>query len=151
MSHPTEPFETQNVKDDDGKVIDDFLIETDSPPDLKELNEPILVKALREPAHITRMFSGDQILDPSWTRTLLLPADANRSSVVVYVNSPTAVATDGVRIGDDPGTILTSGKVLHNQTIELHHNGPVYVIACGAGANGSASAAVSIQYWSITE
>ncbi len=151
MSSPMEPFESQNVHDDDGKTIDDFFIETDSPPDMAEAQEPILVKHLREPAPITRLFSGDVTIDPTWQPWQLLPADANRRKVVVYVNSPTAVLTDGVRISDDPGLIRTAGKVLHNQTIEMNHTGPVWIIPCGAAANGAASANITFQYWSITE
>lgn len=152
MSHPTEPFETQNVRDDDGSVIDAFFIETDSPPDMKELNEPILVKALREPAPMTRIFSGDWSIDPTWNPIQVLPADATRKSFILYVYSPTAVATDGVRIGDDLGMIRTAGKVLHNGTIDLsNHTGAIYVLPCGAAANGAASAVVNFQYWSVTE
>lgn len=151
MSHPTEPFETQNVRDDDGSVIDSFFIETDSPPDIRELNEPILVKALRDPAPMTRIFSGDQTVSPTMDPIQILPADAKRVKFTLFVYSPSAVATDGVRISDDLGMIRTAGKVLHNGTIDLPHTGPIYVYPCGAGANGAASAVVSFQYWSVTE
>src|SRR4051812_47902597 len=43
MSHPTEPFETQDKHDDDGAVIDSFFIEVDNAPDLKAAEEPIPV------------------------------------------------------------------------------------------------------------
>jgi hypothetical protein len=150
MSLLPEPFETQNVRDDDGSIIDSFLIETDSPPDLKELNEPIIVKALREPAPITRLFTTSQLLEPTWEPFPILPADANRTSLILFVYSATEVATDGVRFSDDPGTVRSAGRVLHNCTIDLsRHTGPLWVIPCGNG--GPASASVTVEYWSVTE
>jgi hypothetical protein len=151
VSHPTEIFETQNVRDDDGEVIDSFFKEVDNPPDLKELQSPIVVKALIEPKPITRFISGEVIIAPSWTVIQLLPADANRKNFTLKVYSPTAVATDGIRMSDENGNILTSGKILHGDDIStFEHTGPVYVIGCGNGTNGAASAPVSLNFWSIT-
>lgn len=153
MSAPMEPFESQNKTDDDGAVIDSFFIETDAPPKLSDATEPILVKALQEPRKITRLISKDETISPSWLEPyLVLPADANRKSLNILVYSPTAVATDGVRFSDEPGNIRTGGKILHGDTVPFtDHTGPVYAIACGAGANGVASAPVSLEIWSVTE
>lgn len=151
VSQPMEPFESQNVNDDDGQVIDSFFIATDAPPKMEDATQPIVVSGLREPDPITRLFSGDMVLAADWEPVLLLPADKNRKSLNVYVYSPSSVATDGMRFSDDKGNIRTSGKILHNGTVDLGaHTGPVYVLPTGAGAGGSASAPVSIQYWSVT-
>jgi hypothetical protein len=153
MSSPMQMFESQNKSDDDGAVIDSLLIETDAPPNLKDATEPIVVRALESPKKITRIISKDVYLDPAWVQPdLLLPADANRKSLNILVYSPTAVLTDGVRFSDEPGNIRTSGKIQHGDTIQFtDHTGPMYVLACGAGANGVASAAVSVEVWSVTE
>lgn len=152
MSMPVEMFGTQDLKDDDGEVIDSLFIETDAPPDIKQATQPILVKELIEPRKITRLLSGDITIDPSWTVSMLLPADANRQELKIRVYSPTSVATDGVRFSDDRGNILSSGKVLHGGTSPFeNHTGPVYYIACGNAANGAASAPVSLEYWAVTE
>lgn len=149
MSHPMEPFESQNKSDDDGPVIDSLFIETDDMPDLAEAQEPILVRFKETPAKETRIFSGDLTLGTDWDVVQILPADVGRKSLNIYVYSPTAVAVDGVRISDDPGMVRTAGKVLHSGTIDLgSHTGPVYVFP--VGANGAPSAAVSIQYWSVS-
>lgn len=152
MSQP-EPFETQNLRDDDAKVIDDFFIETDSPPDLSLLNMPIVVKQLKDPPRVTRMLSSELILDPAaqQTPTQLLTADMNREYLFLRVESSNATATDGIRFSDDQGTVKTGGKVLHGKTLQMDpHTGPIYVWTCGAGANGVASAAVSVSYWAVT-
>jgi hypothetical protein len=153
MSSPVEMFGTQNLKDDDGQVIDTFLIETDAPPKLADATESITVKELDVPRKITRIISRDQVLDPAWvSATLLLPADANRKSLTVAVFSPTAVATDGIRFSDDIGNLPSSAKLLHNNNIALtEHTGPLYAFTCGNGTGGVASAVINVEVWSVTE
>lgn len=152
MSAPMEPFESQDKRDDDGAVIDSLFIETDAPPDPAKAPQPIVVKALKELPTITRMISGDITVSPDWTATLLLPSDANRKSITIRVYSPTAVLTDGVRFSDERGNILSSGKLLHNSdSVFDNHTGAIWYIACGAAADGKASAPVSLEYWSVTE
>ncbi len=146
-----EPFESQDKKDDDGPVLDSLFVEVDDMPDLKELNEPILVRALQEPAKETRILSGDMTLGTDWSPQLLLPADVHRKSLNVYVYSPSAVATDGIRFSDDRGMIATAGKILHNGTIDFGaHTGPLYIQGCAVAAL-TPSAPISVQYWSVTE
>lgn len=152
MSHPYEVFGSQDVKDDDGQVIDSFFVETDSPPDVKGAIEPISIPALPEPKKTTRLLTGDITVSEAWTAVQLLPADANRKGINIKVYSPTSVATDGVRFSDEPGNILQAGKILHGGSTTFdYHTGPLYYITCGGGANGRASAPVSLEYWSVTE
>lgn len=151
MSSPFEPFGSQDLKDDDGPVIDSLFKETDAPPNLKDATEPIVVRALKEPAKITRLISREFVAAIDWTVFQILPADANRESLVIRVYSPTQVATDGFRFSDDSGNVITSAKILHSDdTTFIGHTGPIYAIPCGAGANGIASAPVALQVWAVT-
>ncbi len=152
MSQPTEIFETQNVHDDDGQVIDSFLIETDAPPPIEDAKEPIMVVALPQPKIPTRLMTGEYTVDSAWDAVMILPADQNRKNLNLYVFSPTSIATDGIRFSDDKGTLVTGGKLLHNNTLTLNeYTGPLYVKSAGNGANGASSAPVSIEFWAVTE
>lgn len=150
MSQPTEIFETQNVRDDDGQVIDSFLIETDAPPPIEEAREPIVVRALPQPKVPSRLMTGEITLNNTWDVVEIFPADINRRSVNIYVYSPTSVATDGIRFSDDRGTIATGGMLLHNNTLTLGaYTGKLYISA--SSTTGTASAPIRFAYWSITE
>jgi hypothetical protein len=152
MSQP-EPFETQNKSDDDGQVIDSFFIETDSPPDLKQLQDPILVKQLVDPKPFTRIISGERTIDPTagWAPQVLLNSDINRQYLFIRVESLSAVATDGMRVGDDPGMISSAGIVAHGKTIQMDpHTGPLYATPAALTASGVASGKVSISWWAVT-
>jgi hypothetical protein len=152
VSAPFEPFGSQDKNDDDAAVIDSFFIETDAPPDIKQAMEYEPQEALKPPPVITRLLTGDITVSPDWTATLLLPSDAKRKSITIRIYSPTAIATDGVRFSDERGNILTSGKLLHNSdSVFTNHTGALWYIACGAAADGKASAPVSLEYWSVTE
>ena len=152
MSQP-QPFETQDVRDDDAQVLDSLFIETDAPPDLSTVNMPILVKQLKDPPRTTRMLSKELVVDPAWVNPVQLwVPDANRKYLIIRVESPTGVATDGIRISDDMGTVKTAGKVLAGKEIHLDpHNGPVYVWSARLLDDTVASAPVSISSWSVTE
>jgi hypothetical protein len=153
MSMPHEVFGSQDLKDDDGEVIDSLFKEVNAPPELKDATQPILVKALESPKVITRLISRDETINHTWEQPyMVLPSDANRKSLNILVYSPTEVATDGIRFSDENGNIRTSAKVLHGDTVPItDHTGAIYAITCGNGANGFASAPVSLQIWSVTE
>lgn len=149
MSSPTVPFETQNVHDDDGQVLDSFLIETNAPPVLKDAVEPIVVKGVRDVDPITRLFSIEQVIPIDWDVYQILPADANRKNLTIFVYSPTAVATDGVRFADERALTRNGAKVLHGNTIDLSgHTGPLYAFPTGTA--GAASAPVALEIWAVT-
>ncbi len=152
MSHPMEPFESQNVNDDDGQVIDSLFIEVDNPPPIQDAREPIVVRALPQPKVPTRLISGEYTVVSEWDAVQVFPADANRKSVNIYVYSPTAIATDGIRFCDDKGMLATAGKLLHNNTMTLiDFTGPLFIRSAGNGLNGISSAPVVFEYWSVTE
>jgi hypothetical protein len=162
MSYPgpltPEPFSTQNLKDDDGAVIDSFFVETDSPPDLKPAVEPVPAPAIQEPKRNTRILTRSILLNPANAGITdpiqLFPADASRKGVGIRVVSPTAVVTDGIRIASDPGEIYTAGRIFHGQDIAngalYDHVGPIYILGCGATATGIPSANVTVEAWAVT-
>lgn len=155
MSQP-EPFETQNKSDDDGQVIDSFFIETDSPPDLAQLNNPILVKALVDPPAITRIFSGERTIDPldpnGVNPIIILNSDARRKYLFIRVESLSAVATDGIRISDDLGLVKSAGLVLHGKTCQMDpHTGQLIVYPGTITGTGLASAKVSVSWFAVSE
>lgn len=151
MSQPMEIFESQNVQDDDGAVIDSFLIETDNPPPIQDAQEPIVVRDLPQPKIPSRLMSGEYTLSDAWDVVKMFPADTERKSVNLYVYSPTAVTTDGIRFSDEPGTVFTGGKLLHNNVLTLtDFTGPLYVKSAGNGTNGASSAPVVVEYWNVT-
>lgn len=153
MSDLAPIFSTQNVHDDDGPVIDSYLIETDSPPDLNLAQEPIEIPALPPMPLVTRLISREIIVDPTWpTPTLILPADANRKSVYLRVYSPTSVATDGIRIASNNGEASFGAKVLSGNDWQLNaHTGAIWVWTVSSTTNLVASAPVAVEYWSVTE
>ncbi len=152
MSQPYEIFGSQDLKDDDGPVIDSLFIETDAPPNLKDATEPIPDNSDNiPPRKTTRLLTGSQILGTDWAPHRLLPADANRQGINIKVYSPTSVATDGVRFASENGSIYTAGKILHGGSTTFdNHTGEIWVVPCG-NASGLASAPIGIEYWSVTE
>lgn len=112
MSHPTEIFGTQNTHDDDGQVIDSFLVEVDNPPDLRNAIEPIQVPAKVEPEPVTRLIGGYFTFPSSGgLPTLLIQPDRNRKSLHLRVQSAAATPTfaDAVFIADELSKIQYVG------------------------------------------
>ncbi len=96
MSQPMLPFESQNLHDDDGPVLDSLFIETDSPPDLKMAVQPVPANPDENPKAPGRLLTGNLSLTTAFTApTLILPADPNRKSVVLTAtsNGPGVIAT----------------------------------------------------------
>ena len=123
MSNPYPPFGSQNVRDDDGQVIDSFLIETDSPPNileaLKELMTPIR-EALKTPTPTGRLLTGTMTLAPGANYfnapTMILPADANRTSLSLSVSS-NASTTGALTQLLSTGTAVAGPTVLKSVVI----------------------------------
>jgi hypothetical protein len=155
MSQP-DLFSTQDLKDDDGQVIDSLFIETDSPPDLSTLNDPIIVKTLKDPAPFTRTMSEEFLIDPTWASptTRIVPADPMRKFIFIRVEG--VLATDGVRISDDMGTVLKGARVLSGKDVRLdYHTGPLYVFPIGGAVTTNppalSSDKVLVSVWTVTE
>lgn len=154
MSSPFEPFGSQNLKDDDGPVIDSFLIETDAPPNPADAPQPITVVSLPTPPKPARILGGNQSYTTAFTSpVLVLPADAKRKSITLTVFSsaatPTAI-TEYLSIADETGKCGTSAGW------NLRHGaGPVTLIdytgAIWAFAPSTLTAAIELTWVSVTE
>lgn len=156
MSDLTVPFETQNVHDDDGPVLDSMFQQTSEPPDLKDaIQFDADAPAVKEPVRQTMIIGGAQLIRSTWTSpTQILPFDENRKSMTIRVFSPTAVATDGVRISSDVGLLPNAGFALHGDMVTdflIEHTGPVYVQSVSATTGGAASADIILSIWAVTK
>lgn len=160
MSNPYPPFGSQDLHDDDGAVIDSFLIEVDNPPDLKDAQEVVDTPKTKIPPRLSRILTRDYLFtpanDPNNTPIQLLPSDPNRKGVGIRVWSPTLVVTDGIRLASDLGDLLSGGQVLHTQTPPgdsmNNHTGALYAVTTSAlPVGGPASAPVRVWVWSVTE
>lgn len=145
MSSPVPIFGTQNVNDDDGPVIDSFLIETDAPP--KPILEPIPVPPEITHTRETRLISGTVTLSVTSNSQLLLNGDKNRIAFRIYpywtaAGTPAPTITDYINLGDDLGAV--SNAAINGSTqgvVRLRpiatvgaspyefngHTGPIYI------------------------
>jgi hypothetical protein len=110
MSYPYEIFGSQDTKDDDGQVIDNFFIETDAPPKLDLAVEPIPASPKENPVKMGRLLTGSvsMTLAVFTSPTQILPADPNRKSLVVSAFSSAAspnAYVECVEISDENGKV----------------------------------------------
>jgi hypothetical protein len=153
VSHPYEIFGSQDLKDDDGAVIDSFFLETDAPPNPADAPQPITVVSLPEPPKPGRLLSGTQSFTTSFVSpVLVLPADAKRKSITLSVFSTAAspaAQTEYLSVADESGKCGTSaGWTLR------HGKDPVTLIdytgAIWAFAPSSLTAAIELTWVSVT-
>jgi hypothetical protein len=142
---PERPTLAGDWNDDDGQVFAD-LVEPQNEP-LPPPADAMVAPISDRPARPGRLLTGTLAVDPAWTApTLLLPADPLRQSVTIQNNSGTA--TDGLRVADDPGKLMTAtacGSVFPANTLTLdRYTGAVWVSAADAAA------AVPCSYWGVT-
>ncbi len=151
MSHPYPMFGTQDLKDDDAKVIDDYLIETNAPPAMDDATEPIPPTPTAGITPTTRLISRELRVDPAWDAVLAVPADEFRKQLLIKVLSPTAVTTDGVRVGSDRNTVAFAGRLVHGSVLQIdNHTGALWVYP-QALTDVANSAVVCVEIWSITK
>jgi len=127
-----------DFKDDDGKVIDSFFIETDAPaePQIEAIKQRPLAASIKP----TRLLNDTVTLKVGDAPVMLLPADANRKSLTMLMTTPTgsATATDYVNIADNVGNVslaqqsgVSSGVTRMRAWATDHtlvgHTGPVWV------------------------
>lgn len=150
MSAPLPIFGSQNLNDDDGAVIDSFLIETDVPP--TPVGEPIPPTAAIEIPTFTRTLTGTDVVTTATTTYQLLPADNSRLFIALDVYSQAAAPTieDYIIWADENNKVnfrMTQGRIRHNKRLELTgHTGAIW-IAPGAAITGP----IEVTYWSITK
>ena len=164
MSYPgpitPKPFETQNLHDDDGDIIASYDIEIEAPPNLAEATQPITPTPTTTPTKFTRILTRSLTLQPTWGSTMLYPSDPNRKNLTIKVTSlgtdgtgTTPFATDGVHMTSDVGELNNAGIINHGQTFTdsvADHNGPIYLLPYGNGANGISQGPVRVDAWSVT-
>jgi hypothetical protein len=158
MSSPVPMFGTQNLHDDDGSVIDSFLIETDTPPDVKDAIEPIeqLPAKVDVPTY-TRIMSGIVLFLGGETSPVnLVPFDDNRIRFHLDVTSAatTPAFADFILVADEPGKLSNPAATSTQPGFRVHngkgvdmdeHTGPVWVIP-GAGITN----AIEISWRAVT-
>lgn len=150
-------FSTENLKDDDGAVIDSFFIETDAPPVLKDATQTIDKSVTPPIKPLSKVLTKHQLIDPQWGQSpvQLLPGDARRQGVGIRVYSPTLVATDGIRLASDIGEVNSAGIILHGQVDPSNalnnHTGPLYAIGYSIATGGINSALLYVEVWAVTE
>jgi hypothetical protein len=136
MSSPVPIFGSQNLRDDDGAVIDSFLIETDSPPNLKDMEQPIVVPPPIEIPRPTRIIAGTEIFTASTDQPrCVLVADSNRLQLtfMAYSQVATPTVTDYGIIADElakTANIMATGtrRAYHLQVVDFSlHTGPVWI------------------------
>jgi hypothetical protein len=154
LSQPFEVFGSQDLKDDDGAVIDSFFVETDAPPNPADAPQPITVLSLPTPPKPGRLLGGNQSFTTAFTSpVLVLPADAKRKSITLSVLSSAAspaALVEYLSIADESGKCGTSaGWNLR------HGKDPVTLIdytgAIWAYAPTTLTAAIELTWVSVTE
>lgn len=153
MSNPVPMFGTQNLKDDDAQVIDDYLIETDSPPDMKAAEQPIPPTPDTGMTRLTKILTTELVWRTGWSEPqLLLASDENRLQFHMRVISPSSSTTDGIRWASKKDEARTGGRLLAGQTSGAvdSHTGAIWVWGeTVAGATNSAD--LNIEIWAVTK
>lgn len=155
MSQPTHMFETQNVHDDDGQIIDSFFIETDAPPVLKDATQPITPTPTENPKKIRRLLTGSVLMSSGvfGSPHQVLPADPNRKSVTLAVLSTAAAPNaynEYVIVSDENGKVSAgSGFNLRgpdNPLIIPDYTGAIWAIPAS-----SITASIELTWLAVTE
>ena len=161
MSHPYEIFGSQNVHDDDGPVIDSFLIETDAPP--KPEPEPIPATPDDKPIRTTRILSGFALYDITQVEPFqLLPPDANRQQFEMRVTSQAGTPTlaDYILWSDEKGKLQlpADGSLPNTGQYGRVHTTPappltldVHTGAIWVRINPLQTAIMEISWWATTK
>lgn len=147
----TRPTIAGDSHDKDAETLDSMYRDAAAPPAAITLpladNVPMI-----KPKAITRIMSGRVTLAPTDAPIPLLPADPNRKHLVVRVF--TTVATDSIRLADDPGKLQAPTNQLSQQSYSVYpnfsydnndHTGPIWASA------RDASAAVVVSWAATTE
>lgn len=145
MSDPSfVPLHTGDTQDDDAHVIDSLVETVSAPP--TPVVEPINPIDLPVPLAPNNLLSVTQTVNPGWLEpTLIMPENTSRVSLVIMVNSPTSVVTDGICIRSANGPRDGQAVLLHGQTLTLDgYTGAVRVFAIG-------NAPVVVNVWSVNK
>ena len=157
MSAPVPMFGTQDLKDDDGAVIDSLLIETDAPPNLAEATDTITITAPQEIRPITRLITGYQVMASTFSQPMMIaPGDPNRQEMSIRVTSLAASPTveDYVLMADESNKVQTattssgiSARMRNGNEYNLSdHTGPVWIMP-----NSAITANIEVTWWITTK
>ncbi len=139
------PLHTGNTNDDDGAVIDSFLVERDNPPETVPSIPPTEVpSSKRARPENTRILGGYVTLAETNVGNIPFPIPVDTDRFNVSVAAISSVATDGVSISSDPASLQVGGGTipgLSGRIIPAHgyvplneHNGPIFAVAWGSSA-----------------
>lgn len=137
MSSPVEMFGTQDLKDDDGPVIDSFFKETDAPPDVTKAIEPIpVLQAPAKPEYPTRLKAGFMILTASQSPMQLVPPDPYRLFLTIRVTSLNATPDllQYVLVGDSSTSITLPDPAARSALAYKARNGHSLSLDAHTGA-----------------
>ena len=139
MSSPVPIFGTQDLKDDDGPVIDTLFLETDAPPPIEEAMEPIRIPAPIELPRPTRLFTGTETLNTDSQPIQLVVADADRREFEIVVSTPAGAATaaDYLNVASELGPVTNAQQTGSGMGVARirpgvpwdfdAHTGPIYI------------------------
>ncbi len=158
MSNPIfRPLNTGDPNDDDGQVIDNLLTDTSEPP--TPISQPIDIITEAQRPVPTRLFTGEQLIDITWSQpTLLMPADTNREHLTIRafstnpggIGTPADAYTDFVYIMDETGK--PGARLHHGQSLTLDkHTGAVWVTCQGLASPATSAYNMYVSYWATTK
>ena len=134
----TRPTIAGNPHDKDAETLDSMYRDAANPP--AAITLPISENInLIQPKPITRIMSGRITMQNTDAPVPILPADPNRTHLVVRVFS--ATPGDSIRLADDPGKLQLPAAALSQQCYSIYpafaydnneHSGPVWVSALDA-------------------
>jgi len=143
------PLAVGDPHDDDAKVREDQIRETNKPVDTEDL--PIVAVAPSAPLKpLTRLLTGTVTIQPTWQPTQILQSDPYRQYLRVSARSLDS-SNQVTLLGDDAGkvfspssalTIASGDSVAFN--VDCTHTGPVWV-SCP-----TSSVAIIVSYVAVT-
>lgn len=130
LTSPGRPTIAGDTTDDDGQVINSLTQGDATPPIPTELPTVDLGITIKAPP-MTRLMTGSMVVPNTWAPVMILPADPNRKTLKIRVQS--ATATDYIRVSDDPGKLQFANLSYLGYIslpVELDgHTGPVWLSA----------------------
>lgn len=145
----TRPLFTGDNNDDDGQVIDNFLIETDTPP--TPVIEHISPAPLIAPKAATILRTGSYLLNLSYSAIKMISADVNRKELRLEGYSTVAAPTfvEYALVAFDAGLLTDSSAyhLRHGEKLNLdEHTGDVYILPVS-----TITAAFEVSYIAVTQ
>lgn len=149
MSEPTfVPLNTGDIKDDDGAVLDSFLIEVDNAP-VPPASDPTF-RPTTEPKPPNHLRTGYTLFVPTWDAVRILPPDPYRESYTIVVSG--ADGTSVLLVADESSTV--GGNVSQCARLVPLVGGNTYVFPGHTGAvwvKASGLINLDVTWWAVTK